>query len=219
MVSLTDVQSSNSRIASTLPPGLVAVFVGATSGVGETSLKQFAKHSRQPRIYFVGRSQEAGDRIAAECRTLNSEGEYVFIKADTSLICTVDDVCRDIKSKEKAVNLLFLSTGSLISTETSEGLPFGSALITYSRNRFIVNLLPLLQQATALRRVVTAFAAGKVRHFSGLSLPVRGCFFELRDMLQGQIAPFGSSTPILLPRDVTLLDSPSTSRIADSQMC
>ena len=46
-------------------------------------------------------------------------------------------------------------------TETSEGLPFGTALITYSRNRFIVNLLPLLQQATALRRVVTAFCAGK----------------------------------------------------------
>ena len=119
MVSLTDVQSSNSRIASALPPGLVAVFVGATSGVGETSLKQFAKHTRQPRVYFVGRSQEAGDRIAAECKSLNSEGEYFFIRADVSLICTVDDICRDIKNKEKAVNLLFLSTGSLI----SKGMP------------------------------------------------------------------------------------------------
>ena len=115
MVSLTDVQYSNSRIASALSPGLVAVFVGATSGVGETSLKQFAKHARKPRVYFVGRSQEAGERIAAECKALNSEGMYTFIKADTSLICTVDDVCRDIKSKEKIVNLLFLSTGSLIS--------------------------------------------------------------------------------------------------------
>lgn len=46
-------------------------------------------------------------------------------------------------------------------TETSEGLNFVTTLVTYSRNRFIVNLLPLLQQATALRRVVTAFAAGK----------------------------------------------------------
>ena len=46
-------------------------------------------------------------------------------------------------------------------TETSEGLPVGTALLTYSRNRFIVNLLPLLQQATSLRRVVTAGAAGK----------------------------------------------------------
>ena len=161
MVALTHVQSSNARIASHLPPGLVAVYVGATSGVGEISLKHFAKYARQPRVYFVGRSQDAGDRIAAECKALNPEGEFIFIKADTSLIRTVDDICSDIKSKEKAVNLLFLSTGSLVSTKTSEGLPFGTALITYSRNRFIVNLLPLLQKATALRRVVTAFAAGK----------------------------------------------------------
>ncbi|KAI9879277.1 MAG: hypothetical protein M1830_009007 [Pleopsidium flavum] len=173
MVSLTDIQSSNSRIASALPPGLVAVFVGATSGIGETTLKQFAKHARQPRVYFVGRSQEAGDRIAAECKALNSEGEYIFVKADTSLIRTVDDVCWDIKTKEKSINLLFLSTGTLIShtdkkvsdhgvhAETPEGLHFATALVHHSRARFIVNLLPLLQQATALRRVVTVFAACK----------------------------------------------------------
>lgn len=114
MVSLKDVQSSNSRIASALPAGLVSVFVGATSGIGETALKQFAKHARQPRVYFIGRSQEAGSRIAAECKALNSEGEYIFIKADTSLIRTVDDVCQDIKAKEKSINILFLSTGTLI---------------------------------------------------------------------------------------------------------
>jgi short-subunit dehydrogenase len=114
MVSLLDVQSSNSRIASALPPGLVSVFVGGTSGVGETSLKQFAKHTRQPRVHFVGRSQEAGDCIAAECKVLNSEGQYTIVKADTSLICTVDDICQDIKSKEKSVTLLFLSTGTFV---------------------------------------------------------------------------------------------------------
>jgi NAD(P)-dependent dehydrogenase (short-subunit alcohol dehydrogenase family) len=114
MVALPEVQSSNSRIASALPPGLVAVFVGGTNGIGETTLKQFAKHARKPRVYFIGRSQEAGDRIAAECKALNSDGEYIFVKADTSLIRNVDDVCRDIKAKEKSVNLLFLSTGSLI---------------------------------------------------------------------------------------------------------
>jgi NADP-dependent 3-hydroxy acid dehydrogenase YdfG len=56
MVSLKDVQLSNSRIASELPSHLVAVFVGATSGIGEASLKKFAKYACQPRIYFVGRS-------------------------------------------------------------------------------------------------------------------------------------------------------------------
>lgn len=114
MVSLSDIQSSNSRIASVLPPGLVAVFVGGTNGIGETTLKQFAKHARQPRAYFIGRSQEAGDRIAAECKALNSEGEYIFIKADTSLLRNVDEVCADIKRKEKKINLLFLTTGTLV---------------------------------------------------------------------------------------------------------
>ena len=114
MVFLSVVESSNARIASTLPPGLVAVFVGGTNGIGEATLKQFAKHARQPRVYFVGRSQEAGDRIAAKCKVLNAEGEYIFIKADTSLVRTVDDICRDIKNKEKSINLLFLTIGTMI---------------------------------------------------------------------------------------------------------
>lgn len=113
MVPLPEVQTSNSRIASALPPNLVTIFVGGTNGIGETTLKQFAKHALKPRIYCIGRSQEAWDRIAAECKALNPDGEYIFIKADTSLIRNVDDVCRDIKAKEKAVNLLFLSTGTL----------------------------------------------------------------------------------------------------------
>jgi NADP-dependent 3-hydroxy acid dehydrogenase YdfG len=111
MVTLSDVQFSNSLISSTLPADLVAVFVGATSGIGETTLKQFAKYSRQPRAYLVGRSQDAGDRIVAECKALNSEGEYTFVKADVSLIRVVDEVCEEIKVKEKAVNILFLSAG------------------------------------------------------------------------------------------------------------
>ncbi len=111
MVSLSEVSFSNSLISSTLPPGLVAVFVGATSGIGEITLKKFAKYTVQPRVYFVGRSQEAADRIAAECKALNPDGEYIFIKADVSLIRGVDEVCREIKGREKDLNLLFLSQG------------------------------------------------------------------------------------------------------------
>lgn len=111
MVALSDVQSSNSSISSTLPADLVAVFVGATSGIGEISLKHFAKHARQPRVYLVGRSQDAGDRIAVECKALNPQGEYIFVKANVSLIRVVDEVCEEIKAKEKAINILFLSAG------------------------------------------------------------------------------------------------------------
>jgi short-subunit dehydrogenase len=113
MVSLKEAEASNSRIASSLPPHIVAVFVGSTSGIGEHSLKAFAKYANNPRIYFVGRSQESADRISAEMKALNADGEYNFIKADVSLIHNVDKVCDEIKSKEKSINLLFLSPGAL----------------------------------------------------------------------------------------------------------
>lgn len=113
MVNLTDVQSSNKQIATSLPPGTVAVFVGATNGIGELAMKAFVKHAIQPRVYFVGRSQEAGNRIKDECRELNADGEYIFIAADVSLIKKVDEVCSQIKAKETAISLLFQSQGTL----------------------------------------------------------------------------------------------------------
>ena len=74
MVSLSEIQASNSRISSTLAPGLVALFVGATGGVGEFTLKKFAQYSNRPRIYFAGRSQTAADRITAELKDLELKG-------------------------------------------------------------------------------------------------------------------------------------------------
>lgn len=78
MVSLEAVRASNAKLKN-LPPGLVALFgqylifdilcrssqalskylrliaVGATSGIGETTLKQFYRQTNRPRVYFVGR--------------------------------------------------------------------------------------------------------------------------------------------------------------------
>jgi short chain dehydrogenase len=113
MVSLSAMRASNARVATDLPPSLVGIFIGATSGIGETSLKQFAKHSHKPRVYFVGRSQEAGDRILSELKALNPEGSYTFRRADVSLIKVVDEVCREIKTKETTINVLCLSPGVL----------------------------------------------------------------------------------------------------------
>ena len=60
--------------------------------------------------------------------------------------------------------------------ETAEGLHYAASLVTYARNRFIVNLLPLLQQADYLRRVVTVLCAGKegtidTNNFQGRKIP------------------------------------------------
>lgn len=112
MVSLDIIESSNDRIRSTLKSGLVAVFVGGTNGVGETTVRQFAKYAAQPRVYIVGRSQEAGARLTAECRVLNPEGTFVFLKHETSLMRNVDEICHELADKE-VINLLFLTVGTL----------------------------------------------------------------------------------------------------------
>ena len=113
MVALETVRASNQQIASALPSGLVAVFVGATNGVGEATVRQFAKYASAPRVYLIGRSEEAGARIVKECKALNPQGTFTFISKDTSLIRNVDEICDEIKQKEKSVNLLFLTIGTL----------------------------------------------------------------------------------------------------------
>ncbi|KAF5610999.1 uncharacterized protein FSUBG_2543 [Fusarium subglutinans] len=157
MVSFSQVQQTNASAASKLPAGLVAVFAGATTGIGETALKAFTRYTTRPKIYYIGRSQEAGYRLQNELKELNPEGEYVFIKKDMSLLKNVDEVCQDIKSKETVLNVLFLSQGTL-RIDTEEGLPLVTGLAIYSRNRLAVNLLPLLKNAPSLRRVISVMA-------------------------------------------------------------
>ncbi|THZ03826.1 hypothetical protein D6C93_02809 [Aureobasidium pullulans] len=160
MVALETIRASNSRIASTLPSGLVAIFVGATNGVGEATVRQFAKYASAPRVYLIGRSQDAGTRIVNECRALNAKGEFTFISKDTSLMRNVDEICETIKQKEKSVNLLFLTIGTLQTGKTTvEGLHYPAAIAVHARNRFITNLLPLIKNATSLRRVISVFIA------------------------------------------------------------
>ncbi|KAK3904487.1 hypothetical protein C8A05DRAFT_42431 [Staphylotrichum tortipilum] len=164
MVTLEQMRDSNSRIPECLPASLVAVFVGGTSGIGESTMKQFVKHTVQPRVYFVGRSERAATRITAELTSLNPAGEYTFIRADLSLLENVDSVCHEIKSREPLINLLFLTPGTIITSsmkETAEALYYPTAVTYYARVRLIVNLLPLLQKATGLRRVVTVYGGTK----------------------------------------------------------
>jgi NADP-dependent 3-hydroxy acid dehydrogenase YdfG len=132
MVAFSDVEVSNSMISTTLPTKLVAVFVGATSGIGEYAMKAFAQQTTAPTIYFIGRSQDAANRIMAEIELLNPKGEYVFIKSDIALLKNVDDVCQQILAKENAINLLFQTQGTIL-PDSKYSPPFSST------RRFISN--------------------------------------------------------------------------------
>jgi NAD(P)-dependent dehydrogenase (short-subunit alcohol dehydrogenase family) len=113
MVALSSAQASNAGITTSLPTGMVAVFVGGTSGIGEYTLKKFARRAKNPRIYLVGRSQDTADHIIPECTQINPDGQYIFIQSDVSLLKNVRRVCEQILSKEESINLLFQTQGGL----------------------------------------------------------------------------------------------------------
>lgn len=129
MVSLPTVNDSNARIATSLPAGMVAVFVGATSGIGEYTLKAFAQQTITPTIYLVGRSDSAAKRIVTECKGINSGGNYVFIKSDVSLLKNVDQVCEQILAKEDCINLLFQTQGTMLLDSELLPLPQGQLIL------------------------------------------------------------------------------------------
>ena len=59
------------------------------------------------------RSQDAAERIISELKSIQPEGETTFIGKDLTLLKNVDEVCDEIKAKEKKLNLLFMTQGTM----------------------------------------------------------------------------------------------------------
>ncbi|KAM0325836.1 hypothetical protein ACHAQA_007138 [Verticillium albo-atrum] len=149
MVNLNIVQAHNAALKSQAP-GLVAVFVGGTSGISLSTALALARHATSPRIYLIGRSQSAADAAIASVKDINPTAEPTFIQADVSLLKNVDAVCEQIAAKEQKLNLLFMTPGvgpQSSRVETAEGLDRKLGLHYYTRIRFIKKLLPLLNAA------------------------------------------------------------------------
>ncbi|KAF1956446.1 hypothetical protein CC80DRAFT_473412 [Byssothecium circinans] len=159
MVSLPIVKASNARIPTELPARLVAVFAGATTGIGEATLKTFVRYAVAPRIYFLARSPSSAERVATECREVNPKAQFEIITADLSSVKETDAACDVIKKKEKAVNLIVLSMGEIILDRrlSTEGLHYFMGTVYYNRIRIPQNLLNELTTAgntSQLARVV-----------------------------------------------------------------
>lgn len=148
-------------------------------------MKAFVENAASPRVYFVGRSKSAADRIIDECLALNKDSKVEFLKADVSELKEVDRVCEEILKREGRLNLLVQTQGNLIlrghdcknhprtlhwdkspnATKVSpEGIDRKFSLNYYSRMRFIINLLPLLNSATTstphFSRTLSVLGAG-----------------------------------------------------------
>jgi len=112
MVSIHEIRAELQTIKR-LGPGLVAVFVGGTSGIGENTAREFVRASISPKVYLVGRSQEQADKLKTEFQSINPDCQTRFVQGDVSLLRNVDKVCDEIKASEDKINLLFLSAGIL----------------------------------------------------------------------------------------------------------
>ncbi|KAL4733174.1 hypothetical protein BDV11DRAFT_200553 [Aspergillus similis] len=149
MVSYDQVKQTNSSLKA-YGPGIVGVFVGGTSGIGEATARSFVRNATAPRVYLIGRNEAQASKIITELNALNPESKTTFLKCEVSLLKKVDEVCKDIQEKEEKVNVLVLTSGMMTSKgrdETNEGLDKKLSLHYYARMRFISNLLPQLNAA------------------------------------------------------------------------
>lgn len=125
MVNISAIRASNAHLKSSKEgSGLVAVFAGATSGIGMGTLKQFAKQTKSPTAYIAVRSKTAAAPLLQELQKSNPEGKFILQETEISLMKNVDKLCDEIKAKEKKIDILFVSPGYLAFEPRNGTFPF-----------------------------------------------------------------------------------------------
>lgn len=181
MVSYSDVLVNNESLASASGGGSgpVAVVVGATNGIGLTTVQALLKHTTNPTIYVVGRSEERlRTLIANTFQPLNSSATLIPIVAgDLTLVRNAqraaDEIVQQvtqiqtqtqISTSSPKIDLLIMTVGYLSMSSkpdwSPEGLERLMAIRFHSRMAILLKLLPLLRQS-ASPRVVNVLAGGE----------------------------------------------------------
>ncbi|KAK4451985.1 hypothetical protein QBC34DRAFT_294368 [Podospora aff. communis PSN243] len=167
MPPLPHIQSQNATLKAKQRRDVVAVFVGATSGIGLSTLQTTATLFPNPTIYILGRSASRFAPHLSTLQTLNPSATLIFLERDPSLLSEIDNACAEILDKQTKLDYLFMSPGLMPLNGpqlTSENLETCFVLSYYGRIRLIQNLLPLLRQAPA-PRVLSVLAAGREKPF------------------------------------------------------
>ncbi|KAL4928627.1 uncharacterized protein BDV17DRAFT_291552 [Aspergillus undulatus] len=202
MPSLQAIRASNARLNTLPTPRITALFVGGTSGIGQSTLRQLAKHTNKHKpspssssssrretgltAYIVGRNEARAKPFLFELQSISPHGKFHFIEADVALARNVDRVCEEIKKKEEKLDYVFMTPGGISNPfagrdDTIEGIDRLFALRYYSRMRFISNLLPLLSKSDQ-SRVISIYGGGFEYPIdtSNLSLSRPGSFNALK---------------------------------------
>ena len=171
MTKLEAIRAANKKLVESRP--LVAVFVGATSGIGSYTLLELAKThgtvGQGLRVYLVGRKQHAATKIFAQCREHCPKGDFRFVPGgDLSLMRDVHGACKEIVQQEGLeadgrIDVLVMSQGMLLfgdRKETVEGLDTSMSLLYYSRLRLVTLLMPLLLATESAAHIISVYAGG-----------------------------------------------------------
>lgn len=112
MTSLATLRTSNAQLSGTTLPQ-VAVFVGATAGIGRATLSQYVNKGYPLKAYIVGRNEEEFKPVLSELRASNNAAELIFLEGQISLLAETKRLTDEILRREKHVDMLFLSAGIL----------------------------------------------------------------------------------------------------------
>jgi NAD(P)-dependent dehydrogenase (short-subunit alcohol dehydrogenase family) len=124
----------------------VAIITGATSGIGEASARLFAREGAK--VVVVGRSQDRGERIAAEI--CESGGESIFFQADVSKeLCCKGMIDRTIEKYGK-LDILFNNAGmtSAVAIEDADEAEFDQIIAVNLKSVFFAckYALPIMKR-------------------------------------------------------------------------
>lgn len=113
MVKASTIRRCNARFASEHHEGLVCIFAGATSGIGDSTLERMALMLHAPTFFVLGRSAARFASQHAKLERLNPSCKVVFLEAEVSLLFDVDAVFKQITAAEQKVNSLYMSPGMI----------------------------------------------------------------------------------------------------------
>ncbi|KIW10430.1 hypothetical protein PV08_11394 [Exophiala spinifera] len=164
MVSKSDILLNNTSLASA-GSGLIAAFVGATAGIGLSTVEALLKHTTNPTIFIVGRDASRLSQLIAQVQPLNAGATlHAIVAEDLSSVRSAQQAAEQIASRAPHLDLLIESQGffSFRSTAdfTPEGLDRVTAVRFHGRMRMLVTLLPLLRRARS-PRFVSVLGAGQ----------------------------------------------------------
>ncbi|KDO31877.1 hypothetical protein SPRG_03093 [Saprolegnia parasitica CBS 223.65] len=146
-------------------PGLQAMVVGGTSGIGEAIARRLAQ--AQFDVVIVGRNAARGQAIVEAMQASHPTGTYAFVPLDAQYLQNI----HGLSSQFPRLDRLVLTQGIATiqgRTETSEGLDQKLALHYYSRMAFVQEFLPVLRASGHAPRVLSVLSGGVHKPYAKL---------------------------------------------------